>query len=105
MSLETDDLPMADERADVTAARRGGDTEQGMDAEADPITATMDQALYWRKIYSEIVEMELIHCAYDRDARHSADDLLVHRPEFHGVEVWHHGRRIYVNLVGVEADG
>ena len=58
MSLETDDLPMADERADVTAARRGGDTEQGMDAEADPITATMDQALYWRKIYSEIVTME-----------------------------------------------
>jgi hypothetical protein len=54
---------------------------------------------------NEIVEMELIHCAYDRDARHSADDLLVHRPEFHGVEVWHQGRRIYVNLVGVEADG
>jgi hypothetical protein len=52
------DERLGDERADVTAARRGGDTEQRMDTEADPVTATMDQALYWRKIYSEIVTME-----------------------------------------------
>ena len=58
MKPETDETPVAEERADVAAARRGGDSEQGMDTEADPITATMDQAVYWRKIYSEIVTME-----------------------------------------------
>jgi hypothetical protein len=49
--------------------------------------------------------VEVIDCAYDADARHNADDLLVHRPEFHGVEVWRSGHRVYVNVVGVEADG
>jgi len=37
---------------------------------------------------NEVVTVEVIDCAYDVDARHSADDLLIHRPEFHGVEVW-----------------
>src|ERR1700738_362627 len=55
---DTDELLAPEERADVTAARRGGDTEQRMDTEGDPGTATMDQAVYWRKIYSEIVTME-----------------------------------------------
>jgi hypothetical protein len=58
MEPEVDLFAVPEERADVAAARRGGDTEQGMDSEADPITATMEQALYWRKIYSEIVVME-----------------------------------------------
>src|SRR4030081_1738152 len=58
MGPEADFSVVPEERADVTAARRGGDTEQGMHSEADPITATMEQALYWRKIYSEIVVME-----------------------------------------------
>jgi hypothetical protein len=58
MKTETDEQPMIDERADVTAERRGGDPEQGMDTEADPVTATMEQAIFWRKIYSEIVTME-----------------------------------------------
>jgi hypothetical protein len=53
---------------------------------------------------NEIAAAELIHCAYDAEARRSADDLLIHRSEFHGVEVWQQGRRVYVNLVGVEAD-
>ena len=46
------------ERPDVTAAKRGGDTEQGMTTEVDPSTATLEQAIFWRKIYSEIVTME-----------------------------------------------
>jgi hypothetical protein len=58
MKPETDETPVAEERADVVAARRGGDSEQGMETEADPGTATMEQAVYWRKIYSEIVTME-----------------------------------------------
>ena len=54
---------------------------------------------------NEVVTVEVIDCAYDAEARHSADDLLVHRPEFHGVEVWRGGRRVYVNVVGVDVDG
>jgi hypothetical protein len=54
--MTTDKLiPM---RPDVVAAIRGGDTEQGMETEADPLTGTLDQAVYWHKIYSEIVVME-----------------------------------------------
>jgi hypothetical protein len=29
-----------------------------MDGESDPETASLEQALYWRDIYSEILEME-----------------------------------------------
>jgi len=45
-------------RPDIAAAIRGGDTEQGMETEADPLTGTLEQALFWQKIYSEIVVME-----------------------------------------------
>ena len=45
-------------RPDIAAAIRGGDTEQGMETEADPLTGTLDQAVYWHKIYTEIVLME-----------------------------------------------
>ena len=40
------------------AATRGGDKSLGMDDEADPATATLEQALFWRKIYTEILTME-----------------------------------------------
>jgi hypothetical protein len=46
------------ERPDIVAATRGGDNSLGMDDEADPATATLDQALYWRNIYTEILTME-----------------------------------------------
>jgi hypothetical protein len=55
--------------------------------------------------HNEIVTVEVIDCAYDAEARRSANDLLVHRPEFHGVEVWRSGSRVYVNVVGVEPNG
>jgi hypothetical protein len=45
-------------RPDIAAAIRGGDTEQGMETEADPLTGTMEQASYWQRIYGEIVVME-----------------------------------------------
>lgn len=51
----------------------------------------------------EIATVEIIHCADDMEARRRADDLLVQRPEFHGVEVWELDRRVYVNMMGVEA--
>lgn len=45
-------------RPDIVAAVRGGDTSQAMDGEADPKGASMEQALYWRQIYQEILAME-----------------------------------------------
>jgi hypothetical protein len=45
-------------RPDMVAAARGGDASKGMDGEGDPATASMEQALYWRQIYREILAME-----------------------------------------------
>jgi hypothetical protein len=45
-------------RPDMVAAARGGDASHGMDDEGDPKGASMEQALYWRKIYREILAME-----------------------------------------------
>jgi hypothetical protein len=46
------------DRPDIVAAIRGGDSSLGMEGEADPATATLEQALFWRNIYSEILAME-----------------------------------------------
>ena len=45
-------------RPDVDAAVRGGDWSQAMDGEGLPGEATLDHALYWRQIYTEILAME-----------------------------------------------
>lgn len=45
-------------RPDMVAAARGGDASQAMEDESDPTNASMEQALYWRKIYREILAME-----------------------------------------------
>jgi hypothetical protein len=45
-------------RPDMVAAARGGDPSQEMDGEADLKLASMEQALYWRQIYTEILAME-----------------------------------------------
>ena len=50
--------PAGPERLDLTAAMRGGDPEHGMDGEADPRVASLREAVYWRKVYSEILAME-----------------------------------------------
>lgn len=42
----------------MVAADRGSDATHGMDGEGDPGSATMEQALYWRQIYREILAME-----------------------------------------------
>jgi hypothetical protein len=46
------------ERPDIVAATRGGDNSQGMDDESDPTVASLEQAMYWRNIYTEILAME-----------------------------------------------
>jgi len=46
------------ERPDIDAAVRGGDWTQAMDGEGPVAQATLKQALYWTKIYTEILAME-----------------------------------------------
>jgi hypothetical protein len=48
----------ADPRPDVTAQIRGADLEQGMDGEQDIATSSVDQAVFWRDTYREILAME-----------------------------------------------
>ena len=45
-------------RPDVDAAERGGDWNRRMDGEGVPADANIHQALYWRKVYTEILAME-----------------------------------------------
>src|ERR1700687_3905873 len=45
-------------RPDIDAAVRGGDWSQAMDGEGVPAEATLEHALYWRQIYTEILAME-----------------------------------------------
>ena len=45
-------------RPDMVAAARGGDSSVGMDGEHNPKLATLEQALFWRQIYVEILAME-----------------------------------------------
>lgn len=47
-----------EDRPDIVAAIRGGDNSLGMDDEADPAAASLEQALFWRDIYAEILAME-----------------------------------------------
>jgi hypothetical protein len=49
---------VGEDRPDIVAATRGGDNSLGMDDEVDPASASLEQALFWKKIYTEIVTME-----------------------------------------------
>ena len=49
---------LARARPDIDAAERGGDWTQAMDGEGAPGDATLERALYWRQIYTEILAME-----------------------------------------------
>ena len=55
-SMNHDHAP--EKRPDIVAATRGGNNSLGMDDEVDPATATLEQALFWRNIYTEILAME-----------------------------------------------
>ncbi len=52
------DGPFPPDRPDIVAATRGGDDSSGMEDEIDPANASLEQALFWRGIYTEILEME-----------------------------------------------
>jgi hypothetical protein len=50
--------PPGHDRPDIIAARRGGDASLRMDDEGEPDTASLEEALFWRNIYAEILAME-----------------------------------------------
>jgi len=53
------DASQADQdRPDMVAALRGGDASIRMEGEPDPATASLELALFWRKVYIEILTME-----------------------------------------------
>jgi hypothetical protein len=45
-------------RPDLDAAERGGDWSKRMDGEGIPGDANLEQAVYWKQIYTEILAME-----------------------------------------------
>jgi hypothetical protein len=45
-------------RLDVAAAIRGGDLGQAMEAEQDIDSSSLEQAVFWREKYQEILAME-----------------------------------------------
>lgn len=51
-------IDAAEDRPDIVAATRGGDDSLGMEGEADPASASLEQAEFWRNIYAEILVME-----------------------------------------------
>ena len=46
------------ERPDIDAAIRGGDWSQPMDGEGSLDHSTLEQAQYWKQIYTDILTME-----------------------------------------------
>jgi hypothetical protein len=65
-------------RPELAAATRGGDPEQLMDGEADPGTASIEQAVFWARVYSEILAMEEKVMARVRELM-AAESLTVRR--------------------------
>lgn len=45
-------------RPEMAAADRGGDTTVGIEGEVNIGTATLEQAIFWSKVYAEIHAME-----------------------------------------------
>jgi hypothetical protein len=57
-SIPIKGLPKVRTRPDIDAAVRGGDWSQRMEGEGLPGDANIEQAVYWRQIYTEILAME-----------------------------------------------
>lgn len=46
------------ERPEIVAANRGGDPGRLMEGEADPGTASVELAVFWTRVYAEILSLE-----------------------------------------------
>jgi len=74
-------------RPDVVAAVRGGDWSQPMDGEGIPADSTLESALYWREIYTDILEMEEKVLARIRQLMDTQSDAGRHEVELTNVPV------------------
>ena len=75
------------DRPDVDAAQRGGDWTKRMDGEGVPGDATLEQAVYWREVYSEIFAMEEKVLARIRELMLTQSDTARHEVELTNVPV------------------
>lgn len=75
------------DRPDIVAATRGGDNTLGMDGEADPNTASLEQALFWRSTYGDIVAMEELVLARIEELMASQSPQVRHEVELTNVPV------------------
>jgi hypothetical protein len=74
-------------RPDVDAAMRGGDWSQAMDGEGVPGDATLERAIYWRQIYTEILAMEEKVLDRIRQLMNTQSDVARHEVELTNVPV------------------
>ena len=74
-------------RPDVDAAERGGDWTKRMDGEGVPGDASLEQAVYWRQVYSEILAMEEKVLARIRQLMTTQSDTARHEVELTNVPV------------------
>jgi hypothetical protein len=72
---------------DVDAAVRGGDWNQTMDGEGVLADSTLEHALYWRKIYTEILEMEEKVLARIHEVMDAQGEQVRHEVELTNVPV------------------
>jgi hypothetical protein len=74
-------------RPDVEAAERGGDWTKRMDGEGVPGDATLEQAVYWSQVYTEILAMEEKVLARIRELMLTQSDTARHEVELTNVPV------------------
>jgi hypothetical protein len=75
------------QRPDVDAAERGGDWSKRMDGEGVPGDATMEQAVYWKQVYTEILAMEEKVLARVRELMLTQSETSRHEVELTNVPV------------------
>jgi hypothetical protein len=75
------------ERPDVDAAQRGGDWTKRMDGEGVPGEANLQQAVYWKEVYTEILAMEEKVLARIRELMLTQSDTARHEVELTNVPV------------------
>jgi hypothetical protein len=74
-------------RPDVDAAERGGDWSQRMNGEGIPADSTIEQAVYWRQVYTEILAMEEKVLARIRELMLTQSETARHEVELTNVPV------------------
>jgi hypothetical protein len=71
----------------MDAAQRGGDWTKRMDGEGVPGDATLEQAVYWSQVYSEILAMEEKVLARIRELMKTQSDTARREVELTNVPV------------------